>query len=249
MKKSGIYKITNIESGKFYIGSSKEIETRFTDHKNDLRKNNHSNIILQRSWNLHGEDKFTFEIIEECSPDQCLIREQHYLDLLKPYTGIGYNINKNANGGDSFTYHPNKEEMREKNRVLSTGENNPMFGRTHSSESIDLQKAKAKGRFSLDWFIERNGEEIGKKMYQERRQMLSNRKINYTYDNGLTGKKVVVEEGRGDKVKAGRKALKERMPEFLSDIKSVDLTTQQIADKYGISSAAVKYHKKKLHNQ
>lgn len=246
MKKSGVYKITNIESGRFYIGSSKEIETRFTDHKNDLKKNNHTNIILQRSWNKHGSDKFIFEIVEECSPDKCLILEQKYLDLLRPYAGVGYNINKNANGGDSFTYHPNKEEMREKNRVLSTGENNPMFGKTHSDQTKEEMKAKAKGRFSLSWFIDRHGEPLGNQKYQERRQMLANRKINYVYDNGLKGKKVNVEADRGAKVSAGRKALKDRKPEFLLDLTNVELSSKQISDKFGITTAAVKYHRKKL---
>lgn len=246
MKKSGVYKITNIESGRFYIGSSKEIETRFTDHKNDLKKNNHTNVILQRSWNKHGPDKFIFEIVEECASDKCLILEQKYLDLLRPYSGVGYNINKGANGGDSFTYHPNKEEMREKNRVLSTGENNPMFGKTHSDKTKTEMKEKAKGRFSLFWFIERNGTEVGTQKYQDRRTMLANRKINYVYDNGLKGKKVKVEATRGASISAGRKALKARMSEFLLDLKNEFMSNKQIAEEYGISTAAVKYHRKKL---
>lgn len=245
-KKSGVYKITNIESGKFYIGSSKDIENRIVDHIRDLKKNDHSNIILQRSWNLHGSGSFTFETVEECIPSECLLREQYYLDLLKPYMGIGYNINKCANGGDSFTYHPNKEEMREKNRLLSTGENNPMFGKNHTAESIEKQKEKAKGRFSLQWFIERHGEEIGMQKYQERRQMLSSRKINYNYDNGLKGKKVKVESSRGRSVSNGRTKLKSRMIEFQADISNPVLTTKEISSKYGISIAAVKYHRKKL---
>jgi len=244
-KKSGVYKITNIESGKFYIGSSKNIENRIVDHKRDLKKNNHQNIILQRSWNLHGSGSFTFETIEECVPEECLKREQYYLNLLKPYMGIGYNINTCANGGDSFTYHPNKEEMREKNRLLSTGENNPMFGKNHTEETKSEMKNKAKGRFSLEWFIERNGQEIGTQKYQERRRMLAARKINYKHDNGLTGKSRVVESTRGNSVSRGRNALKGRKEEFLVDISNQELSSKQIADKYKISTAAVKYHRKK----
>ena len=43
--KSGIYKITCIENHKFYIGSSKDIEKRWRQHKNTLRLNKHVNII------------------------------------------------------------------------------------------------------------------------------------------------------------------------------------------------------------
>jgi group I intron endonuclease len=245
MVKSGVYKLTNEMTGKFYIGSSIDIDRRFLDHKRDLNNKTHVNIILQRSWNKHGEKAFSIIILEECSPEKCFEREQYYLDTLQPYKSVGYNIGKRAGGGDNFTHHPNKEEMREKNRLMSLGENNPMFGQNHTEEAIRKLKNKAKGRFSLEWFIERNGEEIGTQKYQERRQMLAARKINYKYDNGLKGKSRVVESTRGNSVSRGRNALKGRKEEFLVDISNQEISSKQIADKYGISLAAVKYHRKK----
>jgi len=247
MDKSGIYKITNTINGKFYIGSSINLRQRFNEHIGMLVKNEHPNFILQRSWNKHGQNKFTFEIIEECAHDQkiCFEREQYYLDLLKPYLEVGYNISKHAAGGDNFTLHPNKEAIREKIRILNMGDKNGMFGRTHSPEAIEKQKVKAQGRFSLQWFIEKHGEELGTQKYHDRRQMLSNREINYKHDNGLTGKKIVVESTRGDSVSRGRNALKDRKAEFSIDILNLELSSKQIADKYGISTAAVKYHRKK----
>lgn len=245
MDKSGVYKITNEVTGRFYIGSSIHTEQRFYDHKRDLRANEHINPILQRSWNKHGESSFTFGVIEECPAEKCIEREQHYLDLLQPYKNIGYNIGKSAGGGDNFTNHPNKEELREKMKVWYGGEGNGMFGKEHNDVTIDKMKTKAKGRFSLAWFVERNGTEVGTQKYQERRTMLANRKINYVYDNGLKGKKVNVEADRGAKVSAGRKALKARMPQFLLDLKNEFLSNKQIAEEYGISTGAVKYHRKK----
>lgn len=246
MVKSGVYKITNEITGKFYIGSSIDIDRRFLDHKRDLNNKTHVNIILQRSWDKHGEKAFSNTILEECSPSKCLEREQYYLDTLQPYKSIGYNIGKHAGGGDNFTYNPNKEEMREKNRLMSLGENNAMFGKNHTDESIEKQKNKAKGRYSLDWFIAcYNNEEIGTQKYHERRQMLANRKINYSHANKNKGKKVVVESTRGNSVSRGRNALKGRKEEFLVDISNQEISSKQIADKYGISLAAVKYHRKK----
>lgn len=91
MKKvSGIYKITNIHNGKFYIGSSKNIKKRISTHKTQLRKQAHPNIILQRAWNKYGESGFVFEIVEEVIPDLLLSVEQSYLDRLLP----SYNISK-----------------------------------------------------------------------------------------------------------------------------------------------------------
>ena len=248
MVKSGIYKITNTVNGKFYIGSSADIAQRFCAHKSDLRRNAHNNPILQRAWNKHGPDKFTFEIIEECSSDQKLLfeREQHYLDLLKPYLEVGYNIETKASGGDTFTLNPNKEAIREKIRILNLGDKNGMFGREHGRETKAAMKQKAKGRFTLQWFIEKHGESDGTHLYHERRAKLAARKMNYAHDNGLKGKKVKVEATRGKSVSQGRKALKGRMPEFLADISNPDLSNTQISEKYNISTAAVKYHRKKL---
>ena len=60
----GIYKITNISNDKVYIGQAVNIKARFSKHKWALRNNKHHSILLQRSWNKHGEEAFKFEIIE-----------------------------------------------------------------------------------------------------------------------------------------------------------------------------------------
>ena len=52
-KKRGIYKILNKIDGKFYLGSSKDIEHRWIDHIRELRKNNHHNDYLQHAWNKY----------------------------------------------------------------------------------------------------------------------------------------------------------------------------------------------------
>lgn len=62
--KSGVYKIVNIVNGKFYVGSSININKRWGEHKRSLRKNCHNNDFLQKSWNKHGEINFKFEILE-----------------------------------------------------------------------------------------------------------------------------------------------------------------------------------------
>ena len=170
--KTGIYKITNEITGKFYIGSAKDIEWRWYEHKRDLLTNNHCNPKLQHSWNFYGKDKFTFSVLEEAAEPDLLIREQYYLDTFKPFMrGVGYNICPTAMGGDNITHHPNRDAFIEKMSQISSGENNQMFGRNHSAEAIAQQKIKAKGRFTLDWFIQRYGQIEGQKKYDERRLM------------------------------------------------------------------------------
>ena len=93
-KLCGIYKITNLESGKVYVGSSLDIYTRFTKHKSDLIRNKHKNIYLQNAWNKYGSQNFIFEIIELVSPvDQLLIRESYWIKHIKCLNRIfGYNL-------------------------------------------------------------------------------------------------------------------------------------------------------------
>ncbi len=162
----GVYKIVHITSGKFYVGSSKDIHTRFTKHKNQLRKNKHHCIYLQRSYNKYGLEAFSFEIIIICSTKEKAIElEQQYLDS-EIYL---FNVSKCATGGDLLSYHPNRDEIIEKIRKTtqknmnnltpeerkqkfgSKGEKNGMYGKTHTKEvreklsRIHLGNSHAKG--------------------------------------------------------------------------------------------------------
>lgn len=81
---SGIYKITHVKSGRFYIGSAKSIKARWSTHRQDLLKNKHHSKYLQAIYNKYGKDSIIYEIIEHCELNELLIREQHYIDTLQP---------------------------------------------------------------------------------------------------------------------------------------------------------------------
>ena len=102
----GIYKIENLVNGKRYYGSSKNIDKRWRDHKNQLRAGKHGNYYLQRAWVKYGEDKFSFEIIEECRVETLLEREQHYLNMFPEY-----NIGIKSSGGDNLSKNPKRSEI------------------------------------------------------------------------------------------------------------------------------------------
>jgi group I intron endonuclease len=90
--KSGIYKIINKISGKYYVGSSKDVKKRWCEHKTKLNKNCHVNDYLQNSWNKHGKEKFNFVIVESVSPNQLTTVEQKYLDIAKRERNKCYNL-------------------------------------------------------------------------------------------------------------------------------------------------------------
>jgi len=91
-KVSGIYKITCIPTGRFYIGSSNDIDTRWYHHKHELQNNSHYNRLLSRACKKYGFESFVWEIIEECSSEELLQREQYYLDTLQPFNKRGFNL-------------------------------------------------------------------------------------------------------------------------------------------------------------
>jgi len=91
---SGIYKIENKINGKLYIGSSKNIENRFKEHKTMLKNNKHHSSHLQNSWNKYHENNFLFDKIENVEKlDNLLSRESFYIEKYKSLdSDFGYNM-------------------------------------------------------------------------------------------------------------------------------------------------------------
>ena len=95
--KPGIYKITNIDTGKCYIGKSTNIKKRIIDHfkssigiKTIADQAVHHEIWKTGFWN------WTIEIIIYCDKDQLNEMEKYYIDFFKSQE---YGFNKNAGGG------------------------------------------------------------------------------------------------------------------------------------------------------
>jgi group I intron endonuclease len=105
----GIYCIENKIDGKKYYGSSMNIEKRIKNHKEDLLKGQHINILLQRAVDKHGIENFDFKVVEDMgnpTRKEIHLREQTFIDA----NIGGYNIAPAA-GGDMLLLHPNREEI------------------------------------------------------------------------------------------------------------------------------------------
>lgn len=63
-----------------YIGSSKNIKNRWYTHKKLLAEGTHHCTYLQNAWNKYGEPSFEFQVLEECLPEELLVKEQWYFD-------------------------------------------------------------------------------------------------------------------------------------------------------------------------
>lgn len=194
----GVYRISNILSGRYYIGYSTNINRRFTNHRSKLKQNCHDNIFLQRAYNLDGEDKFKYEILHICNTeDEAKEIELKYLTDLS-IRNIIYNLNYNNSGGDLLTNHPDKEAIREKilksqKETLSKmtseerskkygkfGEKNGMYGKTHTEEVREKISEINKGRICPN---------KGKLASEETKQKLSeNAKLRIGKKNPFFGK-------------------------------------------------------------
>lgn len=94
----GIYKITNTINGKCYIGQSTNINKRWNNHKcyKSQHKENWSAFPLYRAIEKYGIENFTFEVLEECFPEQLNEKEVQYI---KEYNSFGEGYNQTS-GGD-----------------------------------------------------------------------------------------------------------------------------------------------------
>jgi group I intron endonuclease len=96
--KSGIYFIRNTINNKIYIGRSININSRLSNHRYQLRKNQHTNKHLQRSFNKYGEQNFRFFKALEASPERLPAIETLYINFLQTNLPTrGYN--KTDDGG------------------------------------------------------------------------------------------------------------------------------------------------------
>ena len=83
-KTCGIYKITNTATGDFYIGSSKNVKSRWESHKWPSMWKQNPNKQLYQDMQKYGVDKFVFEILAEVEADKLKETEQQFIEKLQP---------------------------------------------------------------------------------------------------------------------------------------------------------------------
>lgn len=68
-------------NGAYYIGSSVNLRSRISNHKNKLATGKHRNKRLQRISDKYGVESLNFRILEYCDSNDTLNLEQRYLDI------------------------------------------------------------------------------------------------------------------------------------------------------------------------
>ena len=87
----GIYKITNIETNKCYIGQSVDLRNRLRDHIKAGLGISSSNNRFYTEMKKEGPEAFMYEILEECNKEQLNEKERFWINFYSS-TNWGYNI-------------------------------------------------------------------------------------------------------------------------------------------------------------
>src|SRR5690606_27498406 len=77
---SGIY-IISMHNGRVYIGSSNRLSKRKNEHFSKLSNGKHHSIALQKAYDKYKV--FNYLVIERCSVDKLIEREQFWIDNSK----------------------------------------------------------------------------------------------------------------------------------------------------------------------
>ena len=125
-----IYKITNIQNNKVYIGQTiRPIEQRFKRHINDAL-NNILDTHFARAIRKYGKENFIIEQIDTAQTQEELNQKEQYWIQYYNSVNEGYNETDAISKSGGNTYQSKTEEemkvIKEKIRQTKIGSKNPM---------------------------------------------------------------------------------------------------------------------------
>lgn len=163
IKLSGIYAIVNTINDKCYIGSAVNLRKRWEFHKWQLNVSKHHSKHLQNAWLKYSERFFIFTVLELVEKSELIVREQFWIDDLKPE----YNICQIAG---SVLGREVSVETRVKLSVWQIGK------RLTDEHKVKLSKAKLgitlSDEHKLKLSISAKGKNKGKKFTKEHKEKL-----------------------------------------------------------------------------
>lgn len=125
-----VYKATNVNNRKIYIGATNNLKRRINEHKNHAHKDKgrfHDAILR------YGIESFVFETLLHCENKEEMFEKEKeaiaFFDSTNPE--IGYNETEGGRGGQTHDIH---------------GERNPMHGKVYTEEERKALSDKLKGR-------------------------------------------------------------------------------------------------------
>lgn len=115
----GIYKITNKETGKCYVGQSRNIEKRWANHISAAFNQNDAgyHYPLYCAMRKYGIDSFDFQVLETCSLEELNDKEVYWINKYCP--------EYNQTAGGNYRIIPQKLTEQQVQEIQSTLINDP----------------------------------------------------------------------------------------------------------------------------
>jgi len=169
-----IYEIINTVNNKRYIGKDKHNNPNYFG----------SGKLINKAIEKYGKDKFIKVILEYCDSEEHMCeRERYWIQITNAqHSDLYYNIGEGGNGGDNITHNPNRDLFIQ--RVTENRKTHPSWKPTTENKK-NMSKA-AEGRYTLNWFIKKYGNDKGVILYNERNKQLSGRFLSDTQKETLT---------------------------------------------------------------
>ncbi|MDN6184195.1 MAG: hypothetical protein L0J09_06425 [Lactococcus lactis] len=245
-----IYRTTNLINNKIYIGQKKSnifVPTYYG-----------SGTIIKRAISKYGIENFEVKIIEQCfSKEQLCEREIFWIAKEKSlYSfGKGYNITPGGEFGDTFSHHPDKEEIRKRMSITNAGrkhsddwkrkasertrgKNNPMYGKPGTRKGLSMSsEQKEKIRQS----------NIGKKRSVETIQKVKDAKKNRTKEKIAEASKNHSEAMKKRIARDGHSMQKkvyvyDNLNNLVNTFKSVKECKEYYFEKYKLSKKTIQFN-------
>ena len=156
-----IYKITNMENRKIYIGKTdRSLKIRLSEH---LRQN--TNKHFDFAVKKYGKDKFPIEEIDRChNPKELIEKEKYWIELLDAQNpNLGYNIKEGGDDG-KWTLEARKRLCKPKSKEHAKNISKGLTGRKCSQKHIENnRKAQLNKKLSENTKIKMSLSRSGKK--------------------------------------------------------------------------------------
>lgn len=157
---TGVYLITCTANARRYVGSSNDTVYRWRKHREKLASGKHWNRYLQRSWNKYGSEAFEFtilEVVEDAS--QLQIREQHWIDTLRPEFNLSPFANRPTTEGLTYSEESRKRIAEGNRRVWENlTEDERKAWSENSTRHFQSDEIKARGKAGHARWAERRRE-------------------------------------------------------------------------------------------
>jgi len=185
MKRHYVYRLDDPITNEFYIGSRScnynpendnymgSYQTWKPTNKSRLKKT----ILKSNFENREIAIGYETKLIKENINDEL---NRNYHIPAESFHTSGTNLSKK---------HRKKISNTRIDKKIAKGKNNGMHGKHHTLKAINLQKQKATGRYTIEWFITKYGNERGIYLYNKKANDASNRtkgKLNPMYDKHHT---------------------------------------------------------------